>query len=283
MASAGAARAAVLVSADDLSVGYSGRRAAPGANAVSGVTFTIAPGEIFAIAGETGSGKSTLAATVAGRAGAGAASGTRFAGAGSSNGAATAVITGGALTVVGEKVRGLHRRGRDRLTLNVGYIPQDAGALLPPNLNVTETITEPIYLRDHRFDTREAQNAVASLLDSVRLPLSMMDKFPYELSRGQRQRVAIARALVLDPQLVVADDPTAGVDVLSREPIIDLLRDLRASQGLATLLISNRMGEVRRIADRVAVMSRGTFIGFGSVTEVLDDPQHRHLEALGAL
>jgi peptide/nickel transport system ATP-binding protein len=267
--SAGAARAAVLVSADDLSVGYSDRRAAPGDFAVSGVTFRIAPGEILAIAGETGSGKSTLAATVAGRSGTGA--------------AGTATITGGALTVVGEKVRGLRRRGRDRLTLHVGYIPQDAGALLAPNLSVTETISEPIYLRDHRFDEREAQNAVASLLDAVRLPLGIMGHFPYELSRGQRQRVAIARALVLDPQLVVADDPTAGVDVLSREPIIDLLRDLRESRGLATLLISNRMTEVRRIADRVAVMSRGTFIGFGNVADVLDDPQHRHLEELGAL
>ena len=269
MAFAGAARAAVLVTADDLSVGYSDRRAAPGEYAVSGVSFSIAAGEILAIAGETGSGKSTLAATVAGCSGTGD--------------AGSATITGGALTVVGEKVRGLRRRGRDRLTLRVGHIPQDAGSLLAANLTVSEVIAEPIYLRDHRFDSHEAQNAVAALLDAVRLPLGMMGRYPYELSRGQRQRVAIARALVLEPDLVVADDPTAGVDVLSRDPIIDLLRDLRESRGLATLLVSNRMSEVRRIADRVAVMSRGTFIGFGDVADVLDDPAHRHLEELGAL
>ncbi|PRY70252.1 ABC transporter family protein [Glaciihabitans tibetensis] len=278
MGSTGAVRAEVLVSADDLSVAYRDRRAAPGEFAVGGVTFTLGAGEILAVVGETGSGKSTLARTVAGRAGAEAGS----AGAAPAGTPGVAEITGGALTVTGVAVRGMRRRARDRLTLRVGYIAQDAGSLLSPNLTVTETIAEPIFVRDHRFDSREATDAVATLLDAVRLPLGIMDQYPYELSRGQRQRVAIARALVLDPVVLVADDPTAGVDVLSRGPIVDLLHDLRVSRGLATLLISNRITEVRRIADRVAVMQRGTFIGFGTVDEVLNDPRHRHLEELSA-
>jgi ABC-type glutathione transport system ATPase component len=254
------------VSANDLSVGYESRRRDSGPEAVRGVTFQIAEGEILAVIGETGSGKSTLAVAVAGLAGTGR--------------PGTPQITGGALTVVGENVRGLTPRRRDQLTLRVGYVRQDAGALLSRHLTIGENVAEPIFSRDRRFDQLEAGAAVATLIDAVRLPLSVMSAFPHELSRGERQRIAIARALILEPELLVLDDPTSGIDVTARGPILDIVRDLHEKRAFSALIVSHTISEVRRFSDRVAVMHRGVIVGIGQVDEVLDAPQHEYVEGL---
>ena len=254
------------VSARDLSVGYDVRRGDSRRHAVSGVDFDIAPGEILGVIGETGSGKSTLATAVAGLAGTGI--------------PGTPEITGGSLHVLGESVRGISNRARDRLTLRVGYVPQDGGALLQGRLTVGENVAEPIFLRDKRFDQREAGAAVATLIDAVRLPLSTMNLYPHELSRGQRQRVAIARALILEPTLLVADDPTSGIDVTVRGAILDIIRDIQSERLFSALIVSHTISEVRRYSSRVAVMHRGVIVGIGEVDEVLDSPQHEYVEGL---
>ncbi len=97
----------------------------------------------------------------------------------------------------------------------------------------------------------------ATLLDAVHLPLSMLDEMPHELSKGQRQRVAIARSLVLEPALLVADDPTAGIDVTVRSHILDVLAQLQERRAFAALVVTADLAEVRRITDRVASCSRG--------------------------
>jgi peptide/nickel transport system ATP-binding protein len=242
-----------MVVADDLTIGYDGRRAGDSAAAVSGVNLHIRSGEIFGLVGPTGSGKSTLAAAVAGRAGLRETGSPR--------------ITGGELTVDGIGLRRISKRRRDSLWFRVGYVPQDAGALLREHLTVSETIADPIFSRDRRFDQREVGLAVAALLDAVRLPLKIMDLYPHEISRGQRQRVAIARELILDPVLFIADDPTAGVDVLSRDPILDVLAGLRDKRGMATLITTHSPGHVARICDRMAVMEAGVIMAVGSPTE----------------
>lgn len=256
----------VAVSADDLSIRYESRRSDSRFQAVNGVTFDIAEGEILSIIGETGSGKSTLAAAVAGLAGTGK--------------PGTAQITGGSLTVLGQSMRGITPRKRDRLTIGIGYVPQDAGALLAPRLTAGENVAEPIYVRDRRFDQDEAGEAVATAIDAVHLPLSTMNLYPHELSRGQRQRVAIAKALILGPQLLVADDPTSGIDVTVRSTILDIIADLQRTRSFSALVVSHTMGEVRRFSSRVAVMHRGVFVGIGGVDEVLDAPQHEYVEGL---
>ena len=266
MDSAQPAATPLVVSSDDLSVRYESRRSDSTYEAVSGVTFSIAQGEILAVIGETGSGKSTLAATVAGLAGTGK--------------PGTPQITGGALTVLGEQMRGITPRKRDRLTLGIGYVPQDAGALLAARLTIGENIAAPIYARDRRFDQSEAGEAVAILVDAVRLPLSVMNSYPHELSRGQRQRVAIARALILGPKLLVADDPTSGIDVTARGTILDIISELQREREFSALVVSHTMGEARRFSSRVAVMHGGLIVGLGKVDEVIEQSEHEYMQGL---
>ncbi|MCU1406147.1 MAG: transporter ATP-binding protein [Glaciihabitans sp.] len=260
---------AVAVQADDLTLDYPARRRGDGQPAVGGVSFSIGTGEILALLGETGSGKSTLAAAVAGRLG--------RAGHGLRGGPS---ITGGSLTVLEQSIRELTPRRRDHLTLRVGYLPQDGGSLLTPRLTAGENIAEPIFSRDRRFDVDEAGIAVATALDAVRLPLSLLSSYPHELSQGQRQRVAIAKALVLDPQVLVADDPTAGVEPTARNAILDIIRALQREKSLSALVVSNSVSEVHRVSDRAAVMHRGTIVGIGSIDDVLDSQEHEYVRGL---
>jgi ABC-type glutathione transport system ATPase component len=255
------------VLADDLSLAYSHRVGE--APAVDGVSLEIPAGGILGLVGEAGSGKSTLARAMSGQLGAG------------QRGAP--VITGGALRVLGTDVRGMTRRERDALTLRVGYLPQDAGSVLLPALTVGENVAEPIYARDRRFDRLEAGAAVAELIDAVRLPLSVMESYPHELSRGQRQRVALAKSLILGPALLVADEPTMGVDVLVRGPILEVIADVQREREFSVLLVGHDLRELRSVTDRIAVLHQGALVGLGQIDEVLADPLHPYVRQLAAL
>ncbi len=254
------------VIARDLSLCYRARRPENRSIAVTGVNFEIQPGEVLAVVGETGSGKSTLAAVVAGQGGRPREDSPQF--------------MGGSLSVLGTSLRNMSARQRDRLTLRVGYLEQDAGAHLAPRLTIGENVAEPIFARDRKFDQHEAGEAVATLIDAVRLPLATMNKFPHELSRGQRQRVAIARALILEPILLVADDPTAGIDVTVRSSILDVIRDLQKQRSFSALVVTADLSEVRRISTRLMVMHRGEIVANGNVDAVLLDPTHPYVVGL---
>ncbi|MHB1171865.1 MAG: ATP-binding cassette domain-containing protein [Lacisediminihabitans sp.] len=236
--------------------------------AVRGVTLQLARGEIVWLVGESGSGKSTFAMTVAGLAGSGGA------------GSAIPEISGGSLSVLGTELRGVSKRRRDRLTVDVGYLAQDGAERLNPQFTVAENVAEPIYQRDRRFPTREAGAAVATLVDAVRLPLAVMHRLPYELSSGQRQRVALARALILEPQLLVADEPTRGIDVIVSSGVLDVIAELQVERQLAALVVSSSLSAVSQVAGRVAVMQRGVIVGLGTIPELFDAPQHPYLKGL---
>ena len=253
--------APVAVLADDLTLGYGDDDVA-----VNGVSFEIPVGGILGIVGEAGSGKSTLARAVAAQVQHGE--------------KPLPKIFGGSLEVFGQDMRQISDRKRSRLNLRVGYLPQDGGSTLEPHLTIGENVSEPIYSRDRKFDRLEAGAAVATLIDAVRLPLAVMNKFPHELSRGQRQRVALARALILEPSLLVADDPTMGVDVLVRGRILTVIADLQRERAFSALVIGHDLRELRTMTEQIAIMHGGMFVGLGQVDEVLDNPLHPYVERL---
>lgn len=255
--------APVAVLADDLTLGYGDDDVA-----VNGVSFEIPVGGILGIVGEAGSGKSTLARAV----GAQVQHGEK----------PLPKIFGGQLNVFGQNMREISDRKRNRLTLRVGYLPQDGGSTLEPHLTIGENVSEPIYSRDRKFDRLDAGAAVATLIDAVRLPLAVMNKFPHELSRGQRQRVALARALILEPTLLVADDPTMGVDVLVRGRILTVIADLQRERAFSALVIGHDLRELRTMTEQIAIMHGGMFVGLGQVDQVLENPLHDYVAHLAA-
>ena len=254
------------VSARDLSVRYSSSSPETRAVALDGVNFDLAPGEVLAVVGESGSGKSTLARVVALDVDRLDDSSPR--------------ISGGELNVLGTRVRGISPRRRSRVGLYVGYMQQEAGDRLQPRLTVGENVAEPIYARDRRFNQNDAGEAVATVIDAVRLPLTVMNRYPHELSKGQRQRVAIARAMILEPKLLVADDPTAGIDVTARRAILDIIVSLQRERGFSTLIVTADLAEVRRVSTRVAIMHRGVIVASGQLDEVLATAEHPYVKGL---
>jgi len=262
------AAVAPAVIADDLSLRYPGgiRR---GVRAVSGVSLQIAPGETLAMIGESGSGKSSLARAIAGLT--------------SRTIERGPVIAGGSLEVLGIDVRRLRRKDDAELALRVGYVPQDAGAVLDPHLTVGENVSLPLFERDDDLDRKVAGGIVAEAIDAMHLTLATIPKYPHELSRGQRQRVAIARALVLDPELLVADEATSGVDATVRATILGHLAEVQRKRGFAAFVVSSEIGEVRRLSTRLAILHRGELVGMGPIDTVLQEGTHPYVRRLAQL
>lgn len=256
----------VAVRADDVSLAYGRYDDDLGVN---GVSFELEVGSILGIVGEAGAGKTTLARAVAAQSTHGEGEPPR--------------IVGGQLEVLGQQLRGSTAHQRERIALHIGYLPQDGGSTLESRLTVGENVAEPIYSRDRHFDRREAGTMVATLVDAVRLPLSVMSKFPHELSRGQRQRIALARALILEPMLLVADDPTMGVDVLVRGRILNVIAELQQERAFSALVIGHDLSELRTITEHIGVMAGGIFVGLGHVDDVLENPMHPYVSKLAAM
>jgi peptide/nickel transport system ATP-binding protein len=227
----------------------------PAVRAVDGVSLSLPYGGTLGLVGESGSGKTTLARCLLG----------------------LTAATSGDITVGGIDVRAA--RGPDRATLRRGaqMIFQDAHASLSPRLTVRALLTEPY--RIHRVP-RSEQRSAEDLLDMVELPAQHADRYPHELSGGQARRVNIARALVLRPRLLIADEPTAGLDVSAAAAVLTLLRGLAADNGLAYVVVTHNLDTVGYAAEHLAVMYLGVIVEQGPVHEVLHRPAHPYTRAL---
>ncbi|WP_427868894.1 ABC transporter ATP-binding protein [Leucobacter luti] len=256
------------ISVSDLSLSYPAHAGGREFEAVEGVSFGVGRGEIVALLGESGSGKSTLAKFLAGRAN------------DAGDKAARIKLTGGAATVMDVPMRRLSRRVRTRLTAYVGHLAQDAGATLQPELNVGDILFEPIVERSKHFDRDALGERIAEMMDIVALPLAKLQEYPYELSKGQRQRVAVMRSLMLDPALLIADEPTLGVDANNRPKIVELLKWYRERTNASMLLISHDIGMLEALVQDVLVMQQGRLVGHGDINEIFRNADHGYVQLL---
>jgi oligopeptide/dipeptide ABC transporter ATP-binding protein len=155
---------------------------------------------------------------------------------------------------------------------------QDPVGSLSPRMTVGDLVTEPF--RIHGIEGRDLRRKPTRLLSLVGLRADFASRFPHQLSGGQARRVGVARAIALDPALVIADEPTAGLDVSVQGEVLNLLNDLRERLGLAMLIITHNLHVVHHVADRVAVMYLGRFVETGTTEEVFDRPAHPYTAAL---
>ncbi|MCX5530933.1 ABC transporter ATP-binding protein [Streptomyces sp. NBC_00006] len=248
--------ARTLLSADQLHVTFPGRRGAAEARAVDGVDLDIAPGEIVALVGESGCGKTSLARTLLG----------------------LEKPTSGKVTFVGKPLD-YASKALKSYRKRVQLVLQDPSGSLNPRHTVYDAVAEGLRIHGYAGDEREA---VANALSraGLRPPERFFLRYPHELSGGQRQRVVIAGALVLDPELIVADEPVASLDASVRGEILALLLRLRDELGLSALVVTHDLGLAWNIADRVAVMYLGRIVETGKVEDVLTSPQHPYTQAL---
>ncbi|MEU0966850.1 ABC transporter ATP-binding protein [Streptomyces sp. NPDC005917] len=245
-----------LLSAQGLHVAFPGRHGAPGARAVDGVQLDIQAGEIVALVGESGCGKTTLARSLLG----------------------LVTPTAGRISFAGKPLEYSSRALR-AYRRRVQLVLQDPTGSLNPRHTVYDAVAEG--LRIHGLTGNE-RAAVAEALGhaGLRPPERFFLRYPHELSGGQRQRVVIAGALVLEPELIVADEPVASLDASVRGEILALLLRLRAELGLAALVVTHDLGLAWNIADRVAVMYLGRIVETGDVEQVLTAPRHPYTQAL---
>jgi oligopeptide/dipeptide ABC transporter ATP-binding protein len=227
----------------------------PWVNVVRGVSLEIGRGETLAVVGESGSGKTTLAMALMG----------------------LVPMHRGEVTIEGRALaqgpRGRLRPDRER----VAMMFQDPVGSLSPRMTVRAALAEPFEI--HGRDVATDDEAVR-LLDLVGLPPEFADRYPHQLSGGQARRIGVARALALEPALLIADEPTAGLDVSIQGDVLNLLSGLQERLGLGILIITHNLNIVRHVADHMAIMYLGRFVEQGSSEDIFRHPRHPYTKAL---
>jgi peptide/nickel transport system permease protein len=221
-------------------------------HALCNVSFDLMPGETLGIVGESGSGKTTLLNTVLG------------------------LFTPSAGRVVFQGEELAAPQARLRACRDMSVVFQDPYASLDPRMTVGELLAEPAQIHGGQNVAQRAR----TVLDQVRLPASSLNRFPHEFSGGQRQRIAIARALMLEPRLVVLDEPVSALDVSIQRDIMALLGELKRELGVAYLLVAHDLAVVAELSDRIGVMYGGQMLELGETAQVIRAPRHAYTRVL---
>ncbi|ELC9519436.1 ATP-binding cassette domain-containing protein [Vibrio alginolyticus] len=253
----------VLMSARDLNVHFPvSRHLIPSqrkiVKAVNGIDLDVYRGETLGIVGESGCGKSTLARALL----------------------RLIEPTHGELTWKDQDMRGFSKKELSSRRREFQMVFQDPSACLNPRLTISECIAEPLLTHEPQLKRAEVEKRVIAMMDKVGLLASQRNRYPHEFSGGQCQRVGIARALILNPDLVVCDEPVSALDVSIQAQVINLLDDLKQEMGLTLVMIAHDLSVVRHISDRVMVMYLGKPMEVGRYNKVFDDAQHPYTKAL---
>ncbi|WP_121066594.1 oligopeptide/dipeptide ABC transporter ATP-binding protein [Chachezhania antarctica] len=222
--------------------------------AVCGVSFQLDPGQTLGLVGESGSGKSTIARTLIG----------------------LKKSSGGSIRFDGAEISDASARDWGRLRREMSMMWQDPVGSLSPRLTVKALVTEPLRINGMKASRAEA----VRLLSLVGLPPEFANRYPHQLSGGQARRVGVARALALDPKLLIADEPTAGLDMSVQGEVLNLLAEVQARSGVAIVIITHNLNLVRHVTDQMAIMYLGRFVEQGPTEQIFAQPRHPYTKAL---
>lgn len=230
--------------------------------AINDLSLDIKKGEILAIAGESGCGKSTLAKTLL----------------------KLVDAKNGEICVIEDNntknIFNLDKNELIKFRSTAQMIFQNPYASLNPKMKIFDILKEPLTIHEKSLSKTEISKRVKKTIQQVGLEESALFLYPHEFSGGQRQRIAIARALILNPQIIVADEPVSALDVSIQAQIINLLNELKNRLNLTFIFISHDLGVIKYLSDRVAIMYLGEIVELGTSEEIFNSPKHPYTQAL---
>ena len=229
-------------------------------HAVDGISLAIEEKACFGIVGETGSGKTTLSKLIL----------------------QLERPTSGTISFEGQNLGDFDRHTTMWYRTRVSAVFQDAGSSLDPRMRVKDIVAEPLRTHSKGLSRAEIKTQTEQALQRVGLGAQMLTRYPHELSGGQKQRVAIARALILEPSLVILDEPVSALDVSIQAQILNLLADIRDASGLTYLIISHDLAMLYHLSTQIAVMYMGQIVEMGDTEDVFTKPLHPYTRALFA-